>query len=106
MECQDEVIKTKQKLKILDHQVVQLKEENLVQESVLTKEHFDHSKLEKEKEGLQLFVSKLQHQQSDANQTITDQRSEVINFRHTIAEADSKKLKDTREFESIRQEKV
>lgn len=41
--------------------------------SALVKEHFEHSKLDKEKEGLSVQIGKLQQQYEDAQQMIQNQ---------------------------------
>ena len=49
---QDEITEMKRKLKIMNHQIDQLKEEISAKEASLVKERTDHQRVEKEKEGL------------------------------------------------------
>ena len=42
----------KRKFKIMNHQIEQLKEEIQAKDQALVKEHFEHMKVEKEKEAL------------------------------------------------------
>jgi len=51
IESQDEIAEMKRKFKIMSHQIEQLKEEITAKDHALVKEHFDHAKVEKEKEG-------------------------------------------------------
>ena len=51
IEAQDEIQEMKRKFKIMNHQIEQLKEEISAKDMALVKEHFDHMKVEKEKEG-------------------------------------------------------
>ena len=52
IESQDEIAEMKRKFKIMNHQIEQLKEEIHAKDQALVKEHFDHMKVEKEKELL------------------------------------------------------
>ena len=52
IESQDEIAEMKRKFKIMNHQIEQLKEEITSKDQALVKEHFDHAKVEKEKESL------------------------------------------------------
>lgn len=77
VEAQDEITEMKRKLKIMGHQIEQLKEEIANKESALVKEHFEHSKLEKEKESLSIQIGKLQQQHEDAQKMIQNQASRL-----------------------------
>ena len=46
---QDEITEMKRKLKIMSHQIDQLKEEISTKESALVKEHLEHQRVEKDK---------------------------------------------------------
>ncbi|KAJ3374214.1 hypothetical protein HDU84_000888, partial [Entophlyctis sp. JEL0112] len=87
--CEDEIIELKRKLKIMGHQIEQLKEEIAAKETDLAKEHFEHTKLEKEKEGLSSHIAKLQTQ------------LEETQLRHVIAEGDAARSKLKKEYDSI-----
>lgn len=49
---QDEITEMKRKLKIMNHQIDQLKEEISAKEAALVKEQLEHHRVEKEKEAL------------------------------------------------------
>jgi len=51
---QDEITEMKRKLKIMNHQIDQLKEEISGKEAALVKEHLENVRVEKEKEGLKV----------------------------------------------------
>jgi chromosome segregation ATPase len=95
----------KRKLKIMNHQVEQLKEEIASRETVLVKEHFEHAKLEKEKEGLLLQIAKLQQQHDESHQMIQNQKCEEEKLRHIIAEADHERIRQKKEYEVVVQER-
>ena len=73
IEAQDEIGEMKRKLKIMNHQIDQLKEEIQNKESALVKEHFEHLKVEKEKESLKAELQKLKQQNDMAQQYIQSQ---------------------------------
>ena len=52
--CSDEITEMKRKLKIMTHQVDQLKEEISAKESALVKLHLEQQRIEKEKETLKV----------------------------------------------------
>lgn len=106
LESQDEIMEMKRKLKIMHHQIEQLKEEITSRETVLVKEHFEHSKLEKEKEALLLQIGKLQQQHDESYQMISNQQAEEHKLRHIISEADMEKIRQKKEYDAVVQERV
>ena len=54
IECQDEITEMKRKLKIMNHQIDQLKEEITSKEAALVKEHLEHQRVEKDKDALKV----------------------------------------------------
>merc|ERR1719473_1274652 len=60
IEAQDEIAEMKRKQKIMNHQIEQLKEEITAKDQALVKEHFDHKKVEKEREQLKQDKNKMQ----------------------------------------------
>jgi chromosome segregation ATPase len=73
IESQDEVNEMKRKLKVMNHQIDQLKEEIQNKEGALVKEHFEHLKVEKEKEALKNELQKLKQQNDMAQHYIQSQ---------------------------------
>lgn len=106
LESHDEIMELKRKLKIMNHQVDQLKEEITSRETVLVKEHFEHCKLEKEKEALLLQIGKLQQQCDESHQMIQNQQCEESKLRHIITEADQEGMRQKKEYDSVVQERV
>lgn len=51
---QDEITEMQRKLKIMNHQIDQLKEEITSKEQALVKEHLDRQRVEKEKDNLKV----------------------------------------------------
>jgi chromosome segregation ATPase len=106
IESQDEVIEMKRKLKIMSHQIEQLKEEIGTKENALVKEHFEHNKLEKEKESLSAQIAKVQYQFEESQQMIQNQQAEERKLRHIISEADTERLRQKKDYNNVIQERV
>ncbi|KAJ3398390.1 hypothetical protein HDU80_008980 [Chytriomyces hyalinus] len=101
IECEDEITELKRKLKIMSHQVDQLKEEIAMKEADLAKGHFENSKLEKDKEGLTIQIAKLQTQLDEAQVSIKNRMAEENKLRHVITEGDTARSKLKKEYDSI-----
>ncbi|CAN0079191.1 unnamed protein product, partial [Sphacelaria rigidula] len=56
IEAQDEIAEMKRKLKIMNHQIEQLKED---QDHALVKEHFDHQKAETQREQMRNEIDRM-----------------------------------------------
>ncbi|KAJ3192296.1 hypothetical protein HK101_006773 [Irineochytrium annulatum] len=105
IESQDDIVEMKRKLKIMTHQIEQLKEEIANKENSLAKESFEHSKLEKEKETLSGQIATKTQQYEEALQQIQNQLAEENKLRHIIAEADAERLRQKKELDQIVQER-
>ena len=86
--AQDGIQELKRKLKIMTHQIEQLKEEISAKDLALLKEHFDHMKVQKEKEALKTEVTKLKQSIDEAESALHNQKSESEKLSQIIHEAD------------------
>lgn len=86
--AQDSIQELKRKFKIMTHQIEQLKEEISSKELALLKEHFDHMKVQKEKEALKAEVAKLKENIQETEQAYTNQKIEFEKLNQIIQEAD------------------
>ena len=59
---QDEIAEMKRKFKIMNHQIEQLKEEIQQKDQAYIKEHIEHAKADKEKEGLKNDLTRVKKQ--------------------------------------------
>ncbi|XP_075204350.1 cilia- and flagella-associated protein 58 isoform X2 [Anomaloglossus baeobatrachus] len=101
IEAQDEITEMKRKLKIMNHQVDQLKEEITSKESALVKVHLDHQRLEKEKEALKAELQKMKQQNVEAKQFIENQEVEGRKLLKIISEADAERLRQRKELDQV-----
>ena len=85
--AQDEISEMKRKFKIMNQQVEQLKEEIGAKDIALVKEHFDHMKVEKEKEGLRFELAKAAQATADAERAAATKKAEVGGLERVVAEA-------------------
>ncbi|KAI9338739.1 hypothetical protein BDR26DRAFT_935085 [Obelidium mucronatum] len=101
IECEDEITELKRKLKIMGHQIEQLKEEISMKETDLAKSHFEHNKLEKEKEGLAFQIAKLQTQLEESQVELKNRLAEENKLRHVIDEGDAARSKLKKDYDSV-----
>jgi chromosome segregation ATPase len=73
VEAQEEINDMKRKLKIMTHQIEQLKDEIQSKDSALVREHADLVQVEKDKESLKNEIQKLKQQCDMAQQYIQNQ---------------------------------
>lgn len=101
IEAQDEISEMKRKVKIMHHQVDQLKEEIASKESLVVKGHFENTKLEKERDALSSQISKLTGQLEASSQMIQNQQADENKLRHIISEADIEQIRQKKEYDSV-----
>merc|ERR1719201_1820344 len=77
IESQDEIAEMKRKFKIMNHQIEQLKEEITAKDHALVKEHFDHQKVEKQREQLKNELGRMKQLKDKAEGTIDKQHAEI-----------------------------
>lgn len=105
IERQDEINENRRKLKIMTHQIDQLKEEIQNKEQALVKEHSIHQSVEKEKEKLK---AELQQMKKDATETkayIDAQQAEERKLLKIIQEADAERSRQKKQLEQVIQER-
>ncbi|KAM4852432.1 cilia- and flagella-associated protein 58 [Thomomys bottae] len=101
VEAQDEITEMKRKLKIMTHQVDQLKEEISAKESALVKLHLEQQRIEKEKETLKAELQKLRQQAMETKHFIEKQEAEERKLLRIIAEADGERLRQKKELDQV-----
>jgi chromosome segregation ATPase len=101
LEAQDEITEMKRKFKILQHQIEQLKEEIGAKDLALVKEHFDHMKVEKEKESLKLELNKARAHIGEVDAQISTQRTELEKLNGIINEADHERMRQRKEYDMV-----
>ncbi|KAI4550823.1 hypothetical protein MJT46_018330 [Ovis ammon polii x Ovis aries] len=101
VEAQDEITEMKRKLKIMTHQVDQLKEEISAKESALVKLHLEQQRIEKEKETLKAELQKLRQQALETKHFIEKQEAEERKLLRIIAEADGERLRQKKELDQV-----
>ncbi|KAK2500464.1 hypothetical protein MC885_007486, partial [Smutsia gigantea] len=101
VEAQDEITEMKRKLKIMTHQIDQLKEELSAKESALVKLHLEQQRIEKEKETLKAELQKLRQQALETKHFIEKQETEERKLLRIIAEADGERLRQKKELDQV-----
>lgn len=101
IESQEEISEMKRRFKVMNHQIEQLKEEIQAKDHRLVKEHFEHHKVEKEKEQLKNELTKIKKQIVSSEQIISNQRAEIQKLNQIIHEADEERLRQQKEHGAI-----
>ncbi|XP_041476507.1 cilia- and flagella-associated protein 58-like [Lytechinus variegatus] len=101
IESQDEITEMKRKLKIMNHQIDQLKEEITAKEAALVKEHLDHQRVEKEKEALKAELQRMKQQAAESKAYIEAQEAEERKLLKIISEADAERLRQKKELDQV-----
>ncbi|KAM9324573.1 cilia- and flagella-associated protein 58 [Gastrophryne carolinensis] len=101
IEAQDEITEMKRKLKIMNHQVDQLKEEISSKEAALVKVHLDHQSIEKEKEALKAELQKMKQHATETKQFIENQEAEERKLLKIISDADAERLRQKKELDQV-----
>ena len=98
---QDEITEMKRKLKVMNHQIDQLKEEISAKEAALVKEQLDHQRVDKEKEALKAELQRMKQQASESKAYIEAQEAEERKLLKIISEADAERLRQKKELDQV-----
>ncbi|KAL5022872.1 hypothetical protein ScPMuIL_002027 [Solemya velum] len=101
IESQDEITEMKRKLKVMNHQIDQLKEEIQAKENALVREHMEHQRVEKEKETLKAELQKMKQQAAESKAYIDAQESEQRKLLKIISEADAERVRQKKELDQV-----
>lgn len=101
VETQDEMTEMKNKLRMMDHQAHQLKEEVASREAAVVKEHLECLRLEKERDSLMGEAQALKHQLHEASQTMASLRAEGKNLQKIIAASDKLCSRQKKELDHL-----
>lgn len=91
----------KRKLKVMNHQIDQLKEEIQAKENALVREHMEHQRVEKEKETLKAELQKMKQQAAESKAYIDAQESEQRKLLKIISEADAERVRQKKELDQV-----
>jgi len=91
----------KRKLKIMNHQIDQLKEEISAKEAALVKEQLEHQRVEKDKESLKGELQRMKQLASENKAYIEAQEAEQRKLLKIIAEADAEKVRQKKELDQV-----
>lgn len=105
IERQDEINENKRKLKIMTHQIDQLKEEIQNKEQALVKEHTLHQQVEKEKDNLKAELQQMKKIAAETKAYIDSQQAEERKLLKIIQEADAERSRQKKQLEQVIQER-
>lgn len=101
IEAQDEITEMKRKLKIMNHQIDQLKDEISGKEAQFTKTMLDFSKTQKEKDALKGDISIMKERQKESSAQLLDMEKEIARLQVIIREADNERKRQQKELDQV-----
>ena len=101
IEARDEITELKRKLKIMSHQIDQLKEEIAAKESALVKSNMELMHVEREKEGLNTELSSRKQELDTTRQLVDSQKAEERRLRKILGDADAEMVRQKKELEQV-----
>jgi len=91
----------KRKLKIMNHQIDQLKEEISSKEAALVREHLEHQRVEKDKDALKAELTRMKLAAADSRAQLEALEMEERKLLKVIAEADAERMRQKKELDQV-----
>jgi DNA repair exonuclease SbcCD ATPase subunit len=104
-EASAEIADMRRMYKQLSHTIDSVKSDIETKDVSLIKEHYEHHRVEKDKESLRNELTRVQKQIQSCEQILSSQESEISKLNAIIAEADAEKTRQSKEYESVVAEK-
>ena len=104
-EAQAEIGELRRRFRVARLAIDGLKDAITLKDQDLVKEHFEHHKVEKEKEGLRHDVTRLQKQVTAAGHIVAQQEGEVEKLNGIIADADAERARQAHALAAILSER-
>lgn len=101
IESQDEIAEMRKKIKIMDHQIEQLKEEITAKDQAIVKEYFDYQRAEKLREHVQNELNRKNLLLESNHELIKQQDVEVRRLTSTIRRMDDEALAQRKEYDQV-----
>jgi chromosome segregation ATPase len=101
IESQDEIAEMRKKIKIMDHQIEQLKEEIITKDQAIVKEYFDYQRVEKLREHIQNELNRKNLLLENNYELIKQQDIEVKRLISTIKRMDDEALLQRKEYDQV-----
>lgn len=98
LENHERIAESKKRLKLFNQQIEGLKDEINRKDHELVKEHFDHHKVEKEKDVLSNELTKLKKQIESSELIMNNQSEETTKLQAIIAEAEAEQHRQQKVF--------
>ncbi|XP_003384298.1 PREDICTED: cilia- and flagella-associated protein 58-like [Amphimedon queenslandica] len=101
IEARDEITDMKRRIKILSHQIDQLKEEIAAKDGAMVKVNADLMHLEREKDNLSAEISGRKQELEAARQLLENQKNEEKKLRKVLTEASTESARQKKELEQV-----
>ncbi|XP_054004933.1 cilia- and flagella-associated protein 58-like isoform X2 [Hylaeus anthracinus] len=104
-ESVDEIQELKNKLKVVNHQIEQLKEDIVAKEALVIKEEFLRGRVEKEKESLKVELQSSRKEVTDLKREIETMKQEEKSLRQVIQRAESDIGRHKKDIDNVMNER-
>lgn len=101
IEAQGEIADMRRKLKIMNHQIDQLKDEISAKEAALAREHSVHDEIEQQKARLKSEVDRLRQAAQRQQQELQTAENEHAKLRRMLAEAENQHTQAANKIEAV-----
>jgi chromosome segregation ATPase len=101
IEAQDEITEMRRKLKIMNHQIDQLKEEINNKEKALVKENSERQRVDKEKDQIAQQLQRMENQAKENKAYIEAQEAENHKLAKVIADTDAERLRQKKQLDQV-----
>jgi len=105
LEAQDDINEKKRKLKIMNHQIEQLKEEISSKETKLMKKHVEFDVVNQEKIKLKATLDDMKEKMKKLNQSIQDHKTEQQSLNVSLADIKNKNSHLRKQYEEVLKER-
>jgi len=105
IEASEEIAEMKRRFKIMSSQIDQLKDEIGAKDQHLTREHFEHMRVDKDKAQIRQQVDETRGKLGEAETAIGGTKLEICKLHLIIDEADSERAKQRKEYTIVLSER-
>ena len=101
IDSQDELGEMRRKLKIMNHQIDQLKEEIQGKEQELQRAQTEHDKVKKEKEQAGITIEQLKKEATKKEEAYSNQQAEFERLNKQLSEANDERKRQMKQLQQV-----
>ncbi|KAG8471207.1 hypothetical protein KFE25_009628 [Diacronema lutheri] len=98
IESQEEIADMKRRFRTMSSQIDQLKDEIQSKDQHLTREHFEHMRVDKDRVQIRALVDEIKGKVGDAERSIAATKAEIAKLHAIVNDADAERAKQRKEY--------